>query len=446
MPTVPTCAARARRASERVGRALALGIAAATLAACAVLTGPDAGAPPPPRAEAAQAAAAASQPPRMAQALDDAVASLTDALLAKAGPPPSGGGRRVLVIDPLIERATEVQTVATQSIGAKIEERVRDRHPQFEVRPLTTASLAEQPLIVLGSMAGVAEAGSLRPAAVGQPRVWRIWAALADLRTDRILAREMVWVRAEDVEPTPTAFFRDSPVWSPDPVAAAYLRTCSSTAGTPIDPVYRQALLAQALIAEAVEDYDARRYREALDGYSQALRLPGGEQLRAFNGVYLAHWVLGRRRGAEAAFARLVDYGLRQDRLAVKLLFRPGSTAFWDDPALTRPYPMWLRQIARRADERTACLRVTGHTSVTGPAELNDRLSLARAERVRTLLAAERPPMRERTLAEGLGSRQPIVGIGTDDAADALDRRVEFRPLPCRTLSAGAAGVAPGGS
>jgi hypothetical protein len=335
--------------------------------------------------------------------------------------------------------------VATRSIGAAMARRVREDHPRFELRPFTTASLAERPLILLGSMAGVESAGSTRPA-MGRPRVWRIWAAIADLETNRVLGREMVWVEAEEVQATPTAFFRDSPVWSPDPVAATYIRTCSSTAGTPIDPVYLQALQAQALIADATAAYDEGRAAEALGDYRQALSLPGGEQLRSLNGLYLTAWTLGRRREAEEAFGRLVDYGIRQDRLAVKLLFRPGSTAYWPDPAVSLPYPMWLRQIARHADDRTACLLVSGHTSTTGTPALNDRLSLARAQYVRGRIVAERPAMQERTRAEGLGARQPIIGTGADDASDALDRRVEFRPLPCRVLTTGLGGGAPGGT
>jgi len=34
-------------------------------------------------------------------------------------------------------------------------------------------------------------------------------------------------------------------------------------------------------------------------------------------------------------------------------------------------------------------------------------------------------------IASGVGSREKLVGIGTDDLRDALDRRVEFRPVPC---------------
>jgi outer membrane protein OmpA-like peptidoglycan-associated protein len=38
--------------------------------------------------------------------------------------------------------------------------------------------------------------------------------------------------------------------------------------------------------------------------------------------------------------------------------------------------------------------------------------------------------MRGRTVASGAGAREPIVGTGTDDTTDALDRRVEIKPAP----------------
>jgi hypothetical protein len=37
----------------------------------------------------------------------------------------------------------------------------------------------------------------------------------------------------------------------------------------------------------------------------------------------------------------------------------------------------------------------------------------------------------------GVGSREAIVGTGSDDRRDAIDRRVEFRAAPC-TAAAGA--------
>ena len=37
----------------------------------------------------------------------------------------------------------------------------------------------------------------------------------------------------------------------------------------------------------------------------------------------------------------------------------------------------------------------------------------------------------QRTIASGAGSSATIVGSGTDDTMDALDRRVEFTPFDC---------------
>jgi len=64
---------------------------------------------------------------------------------------------------------------------------------------------------------------------------------------------------------------------------------------------------------------------------------------------YLAAWKLKRRDEATLAFARLVDYGLANRQLALKFLFRPGSTQFIADAQISGPYPLWLNQIARRS-------------------------------------------------------------------------------------------------
>ena len=131
----------------------------------------------------------------------------------------------------------------------------------------------------------------------------------------------------------------------------------------------------------------------------------------------------------------MVDYGLDRGRLAVKFVFRPDSTAFWPDPAISGPCPMWLRQIAARTASRSTCLEVEGHSSPTGPSSVNERLSLARAERVRGRLVPRNPALRDRLEAEGLGSRETLVGTGADDASDVLDRRVEFEPRSCPTVA-----------
>ena len=208
--------------------------------------------------------------------------------------------------------------------------------------------------------------------------------------------------------------------------------TCQGTkAGDPINPLYLDRIVAAALVAEAIEAYDARRYQDALDLYTSALSMPAGNQFRVHNGIYLANWKLGRRPQAEAAFGRIVDYGLEHQRLAVKFLFRPGTTAFLADRKLTEPYPIWLSQLATRAASKSSCLEITGHSSATGPEPMNERLSLLRAEFVKTRLDQYAPGLGKRTIANGVGSRETLVGNGRDDASDALDRRVEFKVIGC---------------
>ncbi|MCK7477211.1 MAG: hypothetical protein M0C28_06670 [Candidatus Moduliflexus flocculans] len=73
-----------------------------------------------------------------------------------------------------------------------------------------------------------------------------------------------------------------------------------------------------------------------------------------------------------------------------------------------------------------------GHTSRTGPEPLNDRLSLLRAGTIKQKLEYDVPDLRTRTIANGVGSKENLIGSATDDARDALDRRVEFKVVDCR--------------
>jgi outer membrane protein OmpA-like peptidoglycan-associated protein len=161
-------------------------------------------------------------------------------------------------------------------------------------------------------------------------------------------------------------------------------------------------------------------------------RTGAGDQLRVYNGIYLSSWKLGRKDEAAQAFGQIVDYGLKQNKLGVKFLFRPGSTLFWADPQVSGPYPVWLRQIAQRSAQQDKCMEVSGHTSRTGPEPLNERLSLARAQYVKQRLEVGNAQLGKRIATVGKGSSQNISGLGTDDARDAVDRRVEFRVVDCK--------------
>lgn len=339
------------------------------------------------------------------------------------------GRARALAIDPLIDSVTGQQTVATRSMRSMIVDVVQARYPRLTVQPFTTATVGKSPLVLIGTLTAIDQKGE---AAAADRTSYRIWLTLLDLRSGTIVAKARARARPDTVDASPTAQFRDSPAWSADPAVEAYVRTCHTTKlGDPIPPAYLDAILAAALVSDAVEAYDAGRYGDALDLYLSARDLPGGDQLRVHNGIYLANQKLGRQNEAVTAFDNLVDYGLEHHRLAVKFLFKPASTAFWPEPAVSGSYSLWLERIAARAAGRSSCLEITGHASRTGPEPLNERLSLLRADYIKRRLEAEESVLRNRMVANGFGSREALVGTGTDDAVDALDRRVEFKTFAC---------------
>jgi outer membrane protein OmpA-like peptidoglycan-associated protein len=217
-----------------------------------------------------------------------------------------------------------------------------------------------------------------------------------------------------------------------DPATSMYIKACQGTKlGDPIDPVYVERIGTSSLISDAILEYDDRRYREALAFYRTALKMTGGDQLRVRSGIYLANWKLNRRDDATDSFGNLVDYSLAGKKLSMRFLFKPGSTQFIDDPQISAPYPMWLSQIAVRATQRNSCLQLVGHTSKTGPAQVNERLSVLRAQFIKDLLQSSSPRLADKLKATGVGFKENLIGTGRDDASDAIDRRVDFNVSDC---------------
>ena len=336
-----------------------------------------------------------------------------------------------LAIDPLIDSDTGAQSNATRMEARLIADLVRRRYQRFALVPFNTAAVSKSPYVLIGTLTHLNNAGI-----PGGPRdAYRVWLTLMDLKSNRIVAKSQARALPTGVDPVPTTFFAESPIFAKDPATEAYIEACHHTkVGDPIPQAYAQRVLVAAQTSDATEAYNARRYQAALDLYEAGRQMPGGEQLRILNGIYLANLRLNRPEAAAAAFGEVIDFGLQRNRLAVKFLFRPGSTQFVSDQRVSGPYSMWLGQIARHVAKKRQCLDVVGHTSPTGPVSLNDELSRLRAEQIRGRLQGEASELNERLTARGVGSRENIVGTGRDDASDALDRRVEFTVVSCSSL------------
>ncbi len=367
---------------------------------------------------------------------EQALAQATDGLAAQTQKLPAflavveskiasaGIAKRAVVLDPMLDSASGQQTAATKLLERKVSDRLASRFDgKFEVLPFLSANLNKAQYLLTGTMT--------RNQGDKGKATQRINLALTELSSGKVVAQASAVARDEGLDSNPLPYYRDSPVLVKDKVIEGYVRTTATPPGERGDSFYLDRIATATVINEATNLYNSERYQDALGQYRSALATPAGEQLRVVNGIYLTNAKLGRTSEAEAAFGRVVAMGIAYNELGVKFLFNPGSTEFWSDSKVSGAYAMWLRQIAKEAKGSKACFSIVGHTSHTGSEAANDALSMQRASSIRQRLVAEASELGSRTKATGMGFRQNIVGSGTDNAVDALDRRVEFKIVPC---------------
>lgn len=365
----------------------------------------------------------ASPPPPPAATVDTEKRPLADAIrvatagLLRQASQTGARERLVAVLDPTLDAGTGQQTQATILVDKSVAEQAA-QGGVFEVLPFEATSLAKASHLLTGTLQRTQGGYGLN-------------LALVDLKAGNVVAQSSAVARPDGVDMRPLAYYRDSPVVVKDKVIDGYVRTTTTPPGQKADANYLQRIAAATVINDATMLYNAARYREALGEYRSALSMPAGDQIRALNGLYLSHVKLGQMAEAEEAFGRLVSYAIAANSLGVKFLFNPGSIDFWSDPKVTSAYGMWLRQIAKQASAAKVCMDVIGHSSATGTEAVNGALSLRRAASIKRRLGVEVPDVLNRLHTQGMGAKQNIVGTGSDDVVDALDRRVEFAIIDC---------------
>lgn len=335
-----------------------------------------------------------------------------------------GAAHASIIVDPFIDAQTGQQTAASALLQQRLQAALARQIPALEIIPFNSGSASTARYVITGTITR-ADTGTHQ---------YRISVALTDRNSGIVIAQGAAVFEQAQLDIAPTRFYADSPsLVARDRSVEGQVRTAQTRQGQQADALYIEQLSTGALLAEALAAYNEERWQDALDLYTQAVARPDGQQLRTFNGLYLTNIRLNDLSAAEEAFGHIVTLGLATDNLAIKLLFRPASTEFWPGPEIRDIYPMWLRQLARGISNSGVCLTIVGHTSRSGNEEVNERLSLERADSIRQRLLGLAGDLSGKLEITGRGFHDNLIGTGADDASDAVDRRVEFRVNECPT-------------
>lgn len=334
-------------------------------------------------------------------------------------------GKTVFVVDPFIDANTAEVNETSREIEQILVGELKAAFPEYEVEAMTAKNVATANYVINGTI-------RVDRSAAENP--YRVASSVVDLKTGVVVANSEVWLSNKQLKHTPVASYRDSPMYLKDKRVGGYIATSLTRAGEPADIEYFESLPTSAVITEADKAFDDGDLKAALVLLQLAESRPDGKVMKTYSALYQAYRKQGMAKEAEGAFEKLVDLGLQNLNISTRFLFAVNSTDFVSDADLRGQYALWIRQIARRASAAGTCLQIVGHSSKTGTERYNENLSLQRAQAVQKALQKDFPQVTQKTRAIGRGFRDNVIGSGTDDLQDAIDRRVEFKVVECARL------------
>jgi len=377
-------------------------------------------------------AACVSPPPKLsAEPMDfeTAVRALAGNLLAQLKANQStlaSLGDATMAAEPMIDANTAEVTMASRRIEEIIFDEARKQFPKIKLLPLNPES-AEIAKYILTGIIKLDSKNSAKGAVL-----YRIQSSIIDLKTNMVMASAEARVIDPKLDMTPISAFKDNPMYTKDKRIDGLIKTVETAPGQLADKEYMNGLTTAALLTEGDRMYDRKNYEKALSYYKEVSLRTDGQLMRTYAGMYQIYRKFNRPADAEVAFGRLVALGYSTNNMNIKLMFSVGSTQFIADTDMRNEYTIWLRQIAKHLAKSDVCLSIIGHSSRSGSETFNELLSLQRAQYVQKLMQNDFQNMIERSTAIGRGWKENMVGTGSNDMQDAIDRRVEFKITQCR--------------
>jgi outer membrane protein OmpA-like peptidoglycan-associated protein len=197
---------------------------------------------------------------------------------------------------------------------------------------------------------------------------------------------------------------------------------------------YYESLDTKSLIKEAERLSANKDYEQSLLLFYLVSERKDSPLKETYLELYQNARNLNQQVAASDAFQRLLAQNvIETKKLTFKFLFAPQSSSFTDDKDLRKEYSFWLHEIVKYFENNKRCFQIIGHT---GKEETDNpkRLSLQRAKKIQLMMKVNFPMVMERSTLIGKGDEENIIGIGTNDMMDILDRRVELNIINCASL------------
>ncbi|MDK9708869.1 MAG: OmpA family protein [Desulforhopalus sp.] len=338
-------------------------------------------------------------------------------------------GKQPLVFstDVVMNADTGEEIELSAQINEIIKATAGNSFPKFTVVEMNSTNIDQTNFVIIGVIKQ--EIYNNQPT-----KLPRLYLSAVDMKTGQVLAHSDVWFSQQDLKLLPTPLYSDSPMFIKDTRSEKVIATAQANAGVAVDKEYLATMATNALLAEASKAYDSGNYPLAIELFNKAAAREDGQVMKTYAGLYQAYWKQKLMAEAEGAFGKLAELGIRNGTLSVKFLFQVNDTNFFGQPEELAEYDIWLRQIAKKIIESQSCVEISGHASHSGSADYNKKLSDKRAHKIQKRLLDVSSAIAKKTSAVGRGFEENIVGTGTDDIRDAIDRRVVFRVLDCGAL------------
>jgi len=336
----------------------------------------------------------------------------------------SSNPQKMVLLDPFIDANSGESVKAGVQIQNLLIENVNAHFKQFSLLPLVPDKLSQANYVMTGII-------YLDDHHNGDKR-YHIAASIFQAETGKIVAQSEIWIENQDLDYTPIPIYKDNPMYMlKDPLLKGIIETAKNPVGAYAQRSYFAALKGQATTVAATLAYEQKDYPKAMNLFQKAIDQTQGQTMKAYSGLYQTYLKMKKLAEAEQVFAALFALGVSNNNISVRFLFSVNSVDFVDNLDLRTQYAFWLRQIGKYFTNNKLCTQIAGHSSLSGSEKYNEDLSLKRAQKILQLLQLHFPAINKRASALGKGFKETIVGSGTDDSRDVIDRRVEFVIMNC---------------